>query len=132
MELKTKNKNRSTKSTRGGYRRAKPPKDSNAAFLRELIRAYNGYAAFGRYLDEQLTDGLHPQAFLNWALRGAIPALKVAEIAKILKCDPYLLNYKGWKKINSGKAPGWSKLVNDCSLISEPQKKFVLRFKSPE
>lgn len=62
-----------------------------------------------------LLIGMSKQNMYNYTLKGKVPILNVAMIAKALKVSPYLLNYTDYCKVTEKKLP-WDYVVINSGL----------------
>lgn len=93
--------------------------------LGALWRRFGGPSKVGRRLD------VTKQILVQWHIRGRVPLRRVGKIARVLKVNPWALNYAEMLQFHDNKGPAWDEVVLSLNFSKELTRK-ILSLPGPE
>ncbi len=93
--------------------------------IHAIIRKHGGPLQAARLVTQKTKEPMNKQTFTNWNVRGLVPLEQLLFIADVLKVEPYCLNYEGYSKMIR-KEKEWKKVVEDCKILNDVTKKWVI------
>jgi hypothetical protein len=106
-------------------------RDGQALAIHSVIRHFGGLLLLARRTSKLLDDrDFSIQTWNNWRARGGVPLSVVFKIARDLKIDPRVLNFKGASATMSDEK-SWREVIESVKFLDDRTKRQILSYKAP-
>lgn len=98
------------------YTSIKKTKNGQQALLVALLCYHGGSTKLSRKLSRKLEKSYSRQVVHNWITRGYVPLQDIWAISRALGVTPYVLNYRGYKKVVPSELT-FKEVVSSCKFL---------------